>query len=849
LRDARFAAHRVLVVFVWSGLLCAGQSATISPAASAVASPCPTGTVNSALPGQPVQCSFAPGFASWQQQSPYSDVTAPWSAREPGGGPGVATVPAFPTSVPPTRSARPISTRSEFEQFAEGVGGQPLRVYGRQLFSQAPTTFAPVSHIPVPVNYVIGPGDQLWIRIWGKIDLDTRVFVDRNGQIFLPRVGTLSVVGLRFDQLEGFLSAAVAKLYKGFELSVTMGQLRSIQIFVLGEARQPGAYTVSSLSTLVDALLASGGPGANGTMRDIQLRRDGRVVTHFDVYNLLRDGDMSHDAQLLPGDVIYIPPAGPQVAITGNVNDPGVYELKGATEVAAALKEAGGLSSVAATDRVLLDRIDSHKMRHVVQFALNASGLQRNLQDGDILKIYPISPQIQNVVTLRGNVAQPGQYAWRPGMRISDLIPSRGFLITRGYWNQQNDLVPGNINNPFGPSPSQIASPAMESSHEEGNQSTETSQSSESAGGQMNRPDSVKQSSRQGAMDQQNGLGQGGSRILRGDLSINAARNYGEINWNYAAIERLDKHDLSTRLIAFNLGKAIDDHASSDDELLEPGDVVTIFSQKDIPLPEDQHAIFVRVVGEVKAPGVYRVKPEEGLRQVVEQAGGLTRHSYLYASQLMRVSTRLAEEEQLRVSINEMQRELLSRYVAVPSFVATGGAGQQSQLAAQQAAIAQLSEFRPTGRIVLDINPHASRVADIPNLPLEDGDTFYIPARLGTVQVEGAVYNANAFRYEPGKRLEEYLHDAGGPTRGADTKRIFLIRADGTVISSQSHGLYSAFWHGSFNSLTLLPGDAIVVPSKIKSPYGIAQQLPFYTQIMSSLSQTAMMGAVIGTVY
>jgi protein involved in polysaccharide export with SLBB domain len=249
------------------------------------------------------------------------------------------------------------------------------------------------------------------------------------------------------------------------------------------------------------------------------------------------------------------------------------------------------------------------------------------------------------------------------------------------------------------------------------------------------------------------------------------------------------------------------------------------------------------VSGEVNAPGIYRVEPGDTLRNVVERAGGLTPHSYLYASQLTRVSTRQAEQEQLRVSIAQMQRELTSRYAAASSMTSTSAADQQTTLNTQQAAIAQLAAVTPTGRIVLDMKPSASTVADIPSFPLEDGDSFYIPPKLGTVQVAGAVYNENAFRFQPRKHLSAYLNDAGGPTRQADTRRIFLVRADGTVISRQSHG---QFWHTDFESTFLLPGDTIIVPTKLKSPNNFMQQLPFLAQM---LSQTAMTGAVIGATY
>ena len=181
-----------------------------------------------------------------------------------------------------------------------------LPIYGYSLFDHVPTTFAPLDRVPVTADYVIGPGDELLIRAWGQIDLDARVVVDRSGRIYLPRVGSLSVAGLKYEQLPDFLKSAVGKIFRNFDLDVNLGQLRSIQVFLVGQARRPGAYTVSSLSTLVNALFASGGPSMSGSMRHIQLKRDNQLVAEFDLYDLLLDGDKSKDARLLPGDVIYL---------------------------------------------------------------------------------------------------------------------------------------------------------------------------------------------------------------------------------------------------------------------------------------------------------------------------------------------------------------------------------------------------------------------------------------------------------------------------------------------------------------------------------------------------------------
>jgi len=766
-------AKRLLFFFLLSCTLCAGQSTVTTPSTSTQSSPTSTGG-NTSTQSSPTLSGEQEGTSL--QSLPGApkvnrDQTPAKSKSIAGKTKTDENTDSDAEALESTRKLRTITAQSDFERFVEDAAGYPLSVYGRQLFDNVPSTFAPMDHIPVPADYAIGPGDELLIRLWGKIDFDTSVTVDRNGQISIPKVGTLNVAGLRYEQLDGYLRTAVGTIYKGFELNVTLGHLRSIQIFVLGSARQPGAYTVSSLSTLLDALFASGGPSATGTMRHIQLRRGDHEFTELDLYDVVRRGDKSHDIQLLPGDVIYIPTIGPQVAIVGSVNEPGIFELKGDTNISSALEEAGGLTNLATTGRVLLERIENRKKRRVDEFALDATGLQRMLKDGDLLKISPISSQFENAVMIRGNVAAPGRFPWHEGMRVSDLISSREVLITNDHWNQQNHLA-----------------------------------------------------------DERHT-----------DMMTDIAQTNAEINWDYAVIERLDERDLSTRLIPFNLGNAIDNPASSDNQLLKVGDVITVFSRKDLPLPMEKHATFVQVGGEVNAPGVYRVNPGDTLRDVVERAGGLTLHSYLYASIFTRVSTRVAQEAQLRQSSEQMQRELITKYANATPQAGQTGADQQAQLAMQQAALAKLTSIKPTGRVVLDMKPAADTIADIPAFLLEDGDAFYISPRLSTVQVTGAVYNANALRYEPGKQLIAYLNDVGGATREADQKRIFVIRADGIVVSRQSHKSHS---HSSYENLKLMPGDAIVVPEKLRVQNGL-QNFANYAQIISGFAMT---GAVLATV-
>jgi len=717
--------------------------------------------------------------------------------------PSTTATTALTKHLPPAKITVPPLVKSDFEKYAEDATGQQLPVFGRQMFEDVPTTFSPVERVPVPAEYVLGPGDELIVRVWGKIDFDAHVTVDRNGQIYVPKVGALTVAGLRFEQVESYLRAAISNLYKDFELNVALGQLRSIQVFVLGSARRPGMYTISSLSTLVNALFTSGGPSATGSMRRIELRRKGRLLTDFDLYDLAQKGDQSHDAPLLSGDVIFIPSIGPQVAITGSINQPGIYELKAGTTVGAAVEGAGGLTSLAGSTRAVLERIDDHSTRQVEEFHLDANGLEGTLKDGDLLRIFPISPKFENAVTLRGNVAQPGRYVWKHGMRISDLIPSRDSLLTRNYWMEHNRVPPETA---------AIAARRRQSNPEDSTHSATAGSSASVVGSEGTGSPQSDINSDMNREGNEGGVSEDGTP--KHSMVESIAANNSEINWDYAVIKRLDEHDLSTRLIAFHLGDAIDHPDSSDNHPLLPGDSVTVFSRADIALPVEKHATIITINGEVNAPGLYRVNPGETLRDVVRRAGGLTPHSYLYASRLTRISTQQQEEEQLRQSAEKMQSELIAQYANSTPQPGQSAADQQAQLSMQQAAIARLAAVAASGRVIMNMKPDASTLEDIPSLAIEDGDTFYIPPRMSTVQVAGAVFNANAFLQQPGRRLTAYLNDAGGPTRQADRKHIFVLRADGLVVTSQAR---ESIWHGNsgFAQMRLLPGDAIVVPEKI----------------------------------
>jgi protein involved in polysaccharide export with SLBB domain len=702
------------------------------------------------------------------------------------------------TIQPPAPRHRVAEPPTEFQLFVQTSTGRLLPIYGASLFDNVPSTFAPADRVPVPLDYVMGPGDEIDVRVWGQVDFSHHLTVDRAGDIFLPRVGRISVANLKFGQLQDAIKSALDRVYVNFDLGVNMGRLRSMQIFILGQARRPGTYTLSSLSTLVNALFASGGPSSRGSLRDIQVKRGGLVLTHFDLYDLLLRGDKSRDVSLLPGDVIFIPEAGPRVAVEGSVASPAIYELAPNTSLGDVLKYAGGLSPVAAGQHAVLERIDKRSALRAEEISLTSEGLATMPRDGDIVQILSVVPRFERTVTLRGNVADPVQVGWHPGMKLSDLIPNKEALLTRDYWRIHNDLLYQDMReatgfaNPYNVLAGDgIASLSTSNLYLEKALDTSADPSLAAATGKS-KTSNLREF------------------IPKNDVQPMAP----DIDWNYASIERLDNRDLSTHLIPVNLGKIVLSHDSSADVDLEPGDVVTIFSSADIALPRAQQTKYVRIEGEIKMAGVYSVSQGETLHDLVARAGGLTPNAYLFGAQFTRESTRKEQQrrysdylDQLESDVNQSAARLSGRVVSPQQVDAA-----QVTITNERAMLAHLRQTAATGRIVLGLQPDSTGVDALPNLPLENGDRLFVPSIPSTVNVVGMVYNQAAFLYASDLRLGDYLQDAGGPSRYADRDRAFVIRADGSVIARESR---SRLFSSNFDSLRMYPGDTLVIPTNV----------------------------------
>lgn len=649
--------------------------------------------------------------------------------------------------------------KSEFQAFVAQSVGATLPMFGFDLFSKEAKTFAPVNNIPVTPDYIIGPGDELILHVWGQVELMQNLVVDRNGMIGIPKLGKVSVVGVRYQNLQAHIKAAIGQMFRNFEVDVSLGKLRSIQVFVVGQAILPGSYTVSSLSTLVNALFASGGPSVKGSMRHIQLKRSGQLVTEFDIYDLLLKGDKSKDVQLVSGDVIYIPNVGPLAAVAGSVNTPAIYELRGDESLSELLSLSGGLTNVAAGKKVTLERIRDRGIRAMDEFQLDIQGLSELIRDGDLVTVRSISPEFENAVTLRGNVAglYAGRHPWREGLRITDIIPNKAALLTDSYWANQNQ---------------------------------------------------VKQD------------GEEKKTLLRD--------NVGEVNWGYASIERLNKDDLTTKLISFDLGKAML-HDDKHDLPLEAGDVITLFSKNDILTPLNKRSVFVTIQGEVSNPGIYQALPGETLRQIFQRVGKLSPEAFIVGAEFVRESTRKMQQSRLDQMAEKMAVEIkrTSTRRSSAAMNASDLAKAIEDAKMQQGLVEKMKQVKATGRIVMELPESAVDAKDLPDIALEDGDKLYVPSRSSIVNVMGTVFNQNSFIYKDDLTIKDYLKKSGGPTRDGDLDEVYLIRASGLVSSKRQT---SRFAIGRFEAEKVRPGDTIIVPEMLER-YNLTKDLAAWSQV------------------
>lgn len=525
----------------------------------------------------------------------------------------------------------------EFEAYVRKLGYAGVQRFGQELITGKASYDTAESSGLVPADYVVGTDDELQIALWGSVDADLRVMVDRSGRISIPRVGTIMVAGVRYGDLTEVISRRVGQVFRNYQISVSLGQIRSVRVYLTGYVKRPGVYTVGGLSSVVNALMRSGGPASAGSLRSIELRRGKDTITRYDLYDLLLKGDRSADRVVQNGDVIHVGPIGPQVALVGSVNRPAIFEMKPGEKVADIVAMAGGFTAVADRHRLAIERLDDRSKTRITQLSL------------------------------------PEDSAQAPGS----------------------------------------------------------------------------------------------------------------------------------------------------------GDVLRAFSAVEATQPVARQNKRVRIEGEVLKPGEYVLPPGVTTRMAVGLAGGLTPNAYVYGTELTRESVRVAQQQSYDRALRDMETEFARASATQRAISADEAATFEQRSTATSRLIEKLRQVRPTGRIVLQLEPDAST---IPDLPIEDGDRVYVPARPTTVSVFGSVFNSGAFLLESGRTVGDVLNLAGGPTRGSDPGSTFVLRPNGSVLSQLQRSSFFGLV-GGVTKLKAEPGDTVFVPEMMNKTTW-TQDLKEWTQIM-----------------
>jgi protein involved in polysaccharide export with SLBB domain len=707
-------------------------------------------------------------------------------------------------------------------EFANEVSGN-LTQFGYDVFQRPISTFAPVTNVPVAADYVVGPGDTFTVTLWGRVNAQYAVEIDRNGQIVLPEVGVLNVSCMTLGDMENYIQDQLARKQTDFKMAVTMGRLRTIKVFVVGEAQVPGSYTVSSLSTVINALFAAGGPSKNGSMRDIRLLRGNQPPIHIDLYKFLLGGDKSSDLRLQDGDTIFIPIIGPIVGIAGNVKRPAIYEMAKTMTLGDVIDLAGGVNYAGWLQRVQVERVENHKRRVVADFNVaeqtNVSvqeGASTTIQDGDLVKIFAVSPFEQNIVRLVGHVVRPGKYELKPGMRLKDILTSYDVLLP------QANLEHAEIERLVEPDYHPIIIPFRPSKILEGDASQniklatfdtitiyrwdQKEKRSVSIAGEVYRPGEYRFIP-----------GMRLSELLdaAGGPQKNAYLKTAELTRRH-----ISQAGMQTEKINVDLEKVLAKDPAEDIELQDYDHLIVR------AIPELELDRVATVSGQIRFPGVYPVQKGEMLSSLIERAGGFTEKAYLRGAVFTRESAKVIQKQRLDELINKLEESLLT------STGKETGASldeemvqvQESSLRAKKELLAKIRTTKVDGRVVVKLAAIEQFKGSKYDLELEKGDSLFVPETPGIINVVGEVYNSTSLLYEKDRTASYYLQKVGGPTRDADEKFISVVKADGSVVSIAQKNPDSVYWDsqshqwnfGGFMNIRLNPGDTIVVPRKME---------------------------------
>lgn len=728
------------------------------------------------------------------------------------------------------------------------MGTEALKPFGYDLFAGTTSTFAPATDVPVPAEYVIGPGDALQVQLIGSTKGRYSLVVGRDGQINFPELGPITVSGRRFDDVRRDLEGRVREQMIGTQVSVNMGELRSIRVFVLGDAETPGSYTVSGLSTITNALFFSGGVKKIGSLRNVQLKRAGRTVVTLDLYDLLLNGDTSSDVRLLPGDVIFIPPVGATVGLAGEVRRPAIYELKNETTTAQLLQLGGGLLPEADPTLATLERVNEQRQRVTVGVNLaSAEGKSRTLQSGDTLRVPSIRPTLEESVVISGHLHRPGEYQYRPGMRLTDVLPTLDELQPNA--DQRYILVRREIPSDRG---IRVFSADLEQALNNPNSAANFELAPrdhiyvfdrESGRDRIIEP-LLRELRMQSRIDEPSlevkiagkvkvpgtyplEPGMRVTDLLRAGGSLDEAA--------YGAQAELMRYEVGSNgarqaeLIEIDLRQALNGDPSAN-LALRPFDYLVI---KEVPQWASQEEVEIR--GEVRFPGRYPIHRGETLRSVMARAGGLTDLAFAEGAVFTREELKERERKQLATLATRMESDL-----AQASLMAAQETGKDAgqALAVGQSLLAGLRNAKPVGRLVIDLNrTTGARPGSEHDIVLKDGDTLLIPRVTQEVTVIGEVQSATSHLYRAELGRDDYVAMSGGVTPRADEDRVYVVRADGSVVTRSG----GAWFNGG--GVAIKPGDTVVVPLDTER----MRPLPFWSAVTSIIYNLAISAAAVNS--
>jgi protein involved in polysaccharide export with SLBB domain len=740
-------------------------------------------------------------------------------------------------------------------------GEAALKPFGYTVFAQQAADFTalnpmlnsslnPLSNVPVPSNYQVGPGDTLGVQLYGNQNQFYQLTVGRNGQIEFPQLGPISVGGQLFSTVQSEIESRVAHQMIGVHASVTMSEIRSIQVFVMGDAFRPGVYTVSGLATVTSALYAAGGIAKTGSLRNVELIRNGQVVDTLDLYNLLIHGSTANDAKLRQGDVVFVPPVGRTVAIDGEVERPAIYELKNETTPAQVVALAGGLRPNADVAAATITRILPDGKRVVLPLKLGPGGVTEGLRNGDYIHIPHLKPALDEAVMLQGNVYNPGVYPYVPGMRLTDVLRSvfelkpnsdlHYILIRRELPPDRHvEAIAANLtaalahpnsaaNIPLMPrdritvfnltaSRAQIIQPILHAIRAES--TAEQPEQVVTVKGEVNVP---------------------GQYPLEPDMRVAALIRAGGglANGAYTGQAELTQYYVGprgvrhTEIYPISLAKALAGNPQ-DNVVLQPYDVLTVAK---VSQWGRQPTVTLR--GQVRFPGTYTIRPGETLKSVIERAGGLTKWAFPQGAVFTRVELKRHEQHEMNRLAQRMRIEL-GVLALRASVTATGGApgAAANTMIVAKSLLSELKSEQAVGRLVINLPRIMRKPADSPyDVVLRNGDELIVPKFEQEVTVIGEVEDPTSHLYQPGLSRSAYIRMSGGFTSQAAPDKVYVVEANGSVVRRTGGS-----WWFSQSGTSIKPGDTIVVPINAEKML----PLPFWQAVTGILYNVAIAAAAV----